>query len=144
MDKKQEQRLVEVFEGAKIGPVTDEQLKESIPLFVEGSNNPKEDHKCGTCSMRVRFPDKAECTIVEGTIDLKKGTCALWNRGPAASPKDISQCRVPKESAIYEEADVINCSTCGAFDSGFCRTWEGKVGKGECCIVWHPKKGDEL
>ncbi len=109
-----------------------------IPFFVDSTNPP--DHKCGGCEHRVRLDGKYTCLLVDKTIDLKRGTCLLWEHGPEKySVKDIKPSRVTPNTAGYIEADKVNCGTCMHYSSGTCLLWTGKVKAEQCCDVWEQK-----
>jgi len=115
-----------------------DQVKNSqfkIPFFVDSTTPP--DHKCGGCEHRIRIGDKYTCLLVNKTIDLKRGTCLLWEEGPEKyRSKDIRESRVTPNTAGYIEADTVNCGTCMHYDSGVCKLWNGKVKAEQCCDVW--------
>jgi hypothetical protein len=115
-----------------------EQIKNSrfkIPFFVDSTEPP--DHKCGGCEHRVRNGDGYTCKLVDKNIDLKRGTCLLWEEGPEKYKlKDMSPSRVTPETAGYVEAATVNCGTCTHYSNGICGMWEGKVEPGQCCVVW--------
>lgn len=116
-------------------------MQDMIPTFVE-SQSKGEDHRCGSCNMRI-VPNA--CTVVKGDIDMEQGVCLLWAKGQASKPEDRHEMQLPKEVVGYvEQKDKINCSTCKAYAEtprgGYCKVWEGKVGPGDCCIVWWPKE----
>lgn len=110
-----------------------------IPFFVDSTNPP--DHKCGSCEHRIRVGDKYTCLLVQKQIDLKRGTCLLWEHGEEKyKPEDIKPSRSTPETAGYIEADLVNCSTCDHYSYGVCRLWSGKVLPGQCCDVWENVK----
>lgn len=124
-----------LLEGKKSKTLTDKGMKDMIPMFVKGQSA-DEDHKCGSCSMRV-LPDR--CTVVEGNISMERGTCLLWARGKASSSADEAEQRATKSAAGYVEADKVNCGSCAAYANeygGYCRVWGGKVKSGDCCVIW--------
>jgi hypothetical protein len=115
-----------------------DQIKNSqfdIPFFVDSTSPP--DHKCGGCEHRIRVGDKYTCLLVDKTIDLKRGTCLLWEEGVEKyKAKDIRESRVTPETAGYVEADIVNCGSCMHYSAGVCKLWNGKVQEGQCCDVW--------
>jgi hypothetical protein len=119
-----------------------DQIKNSqfdIPFFVDSTEPP--DHKCGGCEHRIKIGDKYTCLLVNKTIDLKRGTCLLWEEGPEKyKAKDIRESRVTPETAGYIEADKVNCGTCMHYSAGVCGLWNGKVKEGQCCDVWEQPK----
>jgi hypothetical protein len=116
--------------------LTDKDMKAMMPLFVENTAPP--DHKCGGCFMRVPVAGgTAGCTVVEGEINLDKGTCVYWAKGDASSIEDIHASRMSKETAGYVEHDGdINCGSCHHHNDGHCTLWMGDVKPGQCCISW--------
>jgi hypothetical protein len=119
-----------------------DQIKNSqfkIPFFVDATTPP--DHKCGGCEHRIRTGDKYTCLLVDKLIDLKRGTCLLWEEGPEKyKAKDIRTSRVTPNTAGYVEADVVNCGSCMHYADGICKLWDGKVKKEQCCDVWEQSK----
>lgn len=118
-------------------PLTDAMMKKMMPLFVESTK--PDDHKCGSCSMRVeKEGDKGECTVVDVPISLSKGVCLYWAKGDGASEEDVHESRMSREIAAYEEVDgKVQCGTCVHFQDGrYCSLWMGKVKDGQCCISW--------
>ncbi len=135
-------QLVEKILQEEYSParVTDEDLKQTVPMFVTGSDG--DDHKCGTCIFRY---GSNGCILVKGDIDFKDGTCMLWKKGPASKASEVRDARAPKSAVGYEEVSgKVNCETCDAYTHknghGFCPLWEGRVDHGACCMAWHPKK----
>lgn len=125
-------------ENLKSQKLTDEAMKDMVPMFVNGDQN--SDHKCGTCSMRVEG-DSPLCTVVEGEINLNTGVCNYWSEGEASSKPDIHLVQMSKKNSGYVEFEGnINCSSCRAFNqdkkSGYCNLWLGVVDEGDCCMAW--------
>ena len=113
--------------------IKDSQFK--IPFFVDATDPP--DHKCRGCEHRIKVGDAYTCLLVNRTIDLERGTCLLWEKGPEKyAPEDIKPSRATPETAGYVEADKVNCGTCDHFSAGTCRLWTGNVDPGQCCVVW--------
>jgi hypothetical protein len=109
-----------------------------IPFFVDSTSPP--DHKCGGCEHRIWADGKYTCKLVEQDIDLKRGTCLLWEEGPEKyTAKDIQPSRVMPETAGYIEADKVNCGTCTHYAMGICKLWAGHVKAGQCCVVWEQR-----
>jgi len=119
-----------------------DQIKNSnfgIPFFVDSTDPP--DHKCGGCEHRIMAGGRWTCLLVDKNIDLKRGTCLLWEEGPEKyKAKDVRESRVTPETAGYVEADTVNCGTCMHYLAGVCRLWDGKVKEGQCCDVWEQPK----
>ena len=103
----------------------------------------KVDHKCGNCWMRVPIDkgDIAECTIVKGGVNLKKGVCNFWDSGDASTKEDIARERMDYEMAGYVEtpsADFpVICGNCYFYEtiddkSGNCLVWMGRVDAMQC------------
>ena len=116
-----------------------EQIRNSqfdIPFFVDETDPP--DHKCGGCEHRIRLANGSyTCLLVKQDIDLKRGTCLLWEKGPEKyKAEDIKPSRCTPGTAGYIEADLVNCSTCDHYSAGTCLLWTGKVKPGQCCDVW--------
>jgi len=124
--------------------MSDKQIKNSqfkIPFFVDSTTPP--DHKCGGCEHRIRTASGYTCKLVDKQIDLKRGTCLLWEEGPEKyKPADMSPSRVTPETAGYIEADTVNCGTCMHYSQGHCGVWDGAVKDGQCCVVWEQEKGE--
>lgn len=110
-----------------------------IPFFVDDTEPP--DHKCGGCEHRVWKDGGYTCILVDKRIDLSRGTCLLWEKGPEKYGRDdIRESRVTPETAGYIEADVVNCGSCMHYSDGVCKLWDGKVKAEQCCDVWEQKK----
>jgi len=119
--------------------LTDEGIKEMIPMFVETNKHRSIDHKCGNCKMRIMSSgDKGLCTVMEGEISMKNGTCSFWAEGLQPSSKiDIHETQMKKSTAGYIEVDgEINCGTCLHFDEEYCTLWAGRVKPTDCCMTW--------
>ena len=122
-------------------PLSDKMMKKMVELFVEEDH--PDDHKCGTCFMRVGGKgDIRECTVVKGKISLSKGVCSFWGKGQASPPDKIHEERMDYSVAGYIEVPKgfkIQCATCKFFDRkdasvGHCTMWDGEVKNGQCCI----------
>lgn len=133
------ERYRQLTEGKEPPVLSDAVIKKMIPMFVDSTK--LDDHKCGTCSMRIVGPDgKGRCTVMDGPIDLKKGVCTFWAEGEASTEAKIHEARMSKELAGYVEtkspADKIQCGTCRFFDKGYCKLWMGSVKAEQCCIAY--------
>lgn len=132
--------LNETFETA--APLTNSGMQKTIPTFVDSTKI--DDHKCGSCSMRIPGPDgKGRCTIMEGQIDLKKGVCAFWAEGGPSKDSDIHEARMDKNLAGYVETKSpdakIQCGTCRFFENNYCKLWQGSVKPEQCCMTYDSK-----
>lgn len=122
-----------------------EELQEMIPFFVKRKDG-SDDHKCGSCSMRVVKKDgTSECTVMKrsGGISLTKGTCNYYASGDAAKEGDIRPARMSPDTAGYVETDKkVQCGTCALATSPFyCGLWNGRFSDpGDCCAAWQEKK----
>lgn len=122
-------------------PVTEEGLREMIPMFVEDDQPP--DHKCQNCSLRImveREQNVADCTLVKGGIHLNTGTCSFWTKGEPSTEDQIKPMRLDHHLSGYIEVKdpslKVQCATCFAYSGGYCEVWEGEVKPGQCCGTW--------
>ena len=124
-----------LIEASKI--LSNDALVKDIPLFVDKTK--PEDHKCSSCLFRIiRDGNKGSCTIMEGDISLKGGTCMFWSFGKEASTEnDLREMRMSKKDAGYVEADFkIQCHTCKFYDKDWCKLWQGNVKDEQCCMAY--------
>jgi len=121
--------------------VSNEQINQNIPIFVDKTN--AEDHKCGNCLFRIpQNGDAALCTIVEGRVSLKMGTCMFWGYGKDGSVKgDKHEAQMSQKDAGYVEGNfVIQCHTCKFYEDDWCKLWQGKVEDAQCCMAYDNDK----
>lgn len=121
--------------------ITNRAMSAMIPHYVHAKDE-GEDHKCGSCSMRVEIGegDKAYCTIVVGDISLMYGTCNYWapdEDGEGEPVENMHESKMSKETAGYVEVDgPVRCDTCDHYANEYCRLWEGDVKAADCCTAW--------
>ncbi len=121
--------------------LSNEKLVKDVPLFVNKTD--PGDHKCGDCLFRIlQNGDKALCTVMEGDVSLKNGTCMFWAYGKEGSTeKDKHEMQMSKKNAGYVEGDfAIQCGTCKFYKDNWCGLWQGNVKKEQCCMAYDNSK----
>lgn len=117
-------------------------------------SDPTGKYLCGSCSMRI--PPHG-CAIVDTKIDLKRGGCIYYLRGPATTTAKMNPASLSPEEALYSNGGPFGCERCRHFSpgvekgkeypNGCMRVESGGRGidpKG-CCSAWEaPGYADKL
>ncbi len=118
--------------------LTNKMMTDMIPMLIEEGE--PTHHSCGNCNMRYTDKEGVQrCTVVEGKIDYKKGTCNYMAAGKEASEEDSVDMKMSYDTAGYVETDKkIQCATCKYYDAPneYCKLWQGKIKPEGCCMAW--------